>query len=964
MTASLPPDLFRQIDPICQAFEAAWQSGKRPHIGKYVAKMAEPGRTNLLRELLLLDIEYRRKAGEEPQATDYLSQFPVNDQTAIGEVFRESSTPGSEVRAPTQSSRSADRKTAPSSETVSLEKFVDSLTECGLMSRGDVEEYLDLFPEEDRPRDGKQLAEALYYGKKLTRFQVQAVYQGKTRGLVVGNYIVLDRLGKGGMGQVYQARHRKMDRVVALKMLPTQSTKSDESVKRFQREVKAAAKLSHPHIVTAYDADEYKGVHFLVMEYVEGKDLAHVVKQQGPLPVGQAVECLLQTAQGLDYAHRQGVIHRDIKPHNLLLDVRGNVKILDMGLARIEQTVGAADAAGNEALTLDGQIMGTLDYMSPEQALDTKTADARADIYSLGCTLHYLLTGKPPYPGDTIAKRILAHRTNPVPSLRRQRDDVPEPLDALFRSMLAKRPDDRPRTMAEVIAALGPCSLSETTVSTPPPLPPFPAGETPDLAEEPLEKFLVEPASGDSSFVRQPVTITERLLGSTHTLLRRFGRPTKIAAAVAVGLVFLFLLSAVVLMLKTDEGTLVVEINEPGATVLVFSSEGKVQIEREIPGETLTIGVAPGRHRLRLEKDGFQVFSKDFTLASGGKEVIRARLEKIPVLAEAEKKKTEESGSQATHVAPPPPAVAPFDEKKAKEHQRAWTEYLGVPVELTNSLGMKLALVPPGTFQMGSSREEIDRIASSENTDASDESLDCETPRHLVRIVHPFYLGRYEVTRAQYRQVMGIQRTSFPAETDTYPVNSITWNEAREFCRKLSELPEELAAGRVYRLPTEAEWEYACRAGTTTPFSFGGACNGRRANVDGDFPFGTEEKGPTLDHQIAAGSYAANPWGLFDMHGNVGEWCADWYGATYYADAPTEDPQGPASGTYRVVRDGSWRYKPIRARSASRGKLIPAYPSLDVGFRVGMSLHAPDNRGQQAPGSILSDISEPVRSVP
>ncbi|HUQ69679.1 MAG TPA: serine/threonine-protein kinase, partial [Planctomycetaceae bacterium] len=350
---------------------------------------------------------------------------------------------------------------------LSVEDFQKRLRASGLVTDEAVQKLLATLPTDQAPADGEQLARVLVRAELLTAYQAQQIYAGKGSALVLGNYVIQDKLGQGGMGLVLKAVHRRMHRVVALKVLSPDAIKTAGLVERFHREVRAVAKLEHPHIVTAFDADEDRGVHFFVMQYVAGRDLSSIVKSNGPLPADKAVSYLLQAARGLEYAHKQGIVHRDIKPANLLLTNDGVVKILDMGLARIEDAPGDAPS-GKADLTATGAVMGTVDYMSPEQALDTKHADARSDIYSLGCTLFYLLTGQPVYSESTMMKRLLAHREAPIPSVSAMLNPggatpgLLDALDAILQKMLAKRSQDRYQSMTEVVAALSAVSRGET----------------------------------------------------------------------------------------------------------------------------------------------------------------------------------------------------------------------------------------------------------------------------------------------------------------------------------------------------------------------------------------------------------------------------------------------------------------------------------------------------------------------
>ena len=334
---------------------------------------------------------------------------------------------------------------------ITLKQFVRTLVASGLMTADEVREFIDRkLPEELDRDDPEALARELVRQGRLTAFQATAIHQGKSRGLVFGEYVVLDKLGSGGMGRVFRAVHRRMHRVVALKVLPRTALDSPRSVERFEREVRAAARLSHPNIVAAYDAGVHDGIHFLVMEYVDGPDLGRLIRENGALPPMQGIEYAIQAARGLGYAHRRGVVHRDVKPGNLLIGADGVVRVLDMGLARVVDRKPTGDAVG---LGRGGSVVGTIDYMAPEQADDEDAADARSDVYSLGCTLHRLLTLRCMYEGETPLDKLLAHREAAIPDLRAvcTADDR---LQAAFAKMVAKRPDDRFQTMEQLIDAL------------------------------------------------------------------------------------------------------------------------------------------------------------------------------------------------------------------------------------------------------------------------------------------------------------------------------------------------------------------------------------------------------------------------------------------------------------------------------------------------------------------------------
>jgi serine/threonine-protein kinase len=281
----------------------------------------------------------------------------------------------------------------------------------------------------------------------LTRFQIALIANGKET--QIGPYRLLDRIGEGGMGQVYKACHVGMNRIVALKIIRKERLNNPKAVTRFLREIQAAAELVHPNIVMAYDAGQSGSTHYFAMEYVDGIDLDRMVKQSGPLPVGQACDFICQAAHGLQHAHEQGLVHRDIKPSNLLVarltPTRLIIKILDMGLARLR-------GAGSDSE--HGTVVGTPHYLPPERALNPQSVDIRGDIYSLGCTLYFLLAGQPPFEGDSITELLMKHQMEEYAPIRQYRPEVSEALAALVHKAMAKRPEERfqvPSAMAEAL---------------------------------------------------------------------------------------------------------------------------------------------------------------------------------------------------------------------------------------------------------------------------------------------------------------------------------------------------------------------------------------------------------------------------------------------------------------------------------------------------------------------------------
>lgn len=350
--------------------------------------------------------------------------------------------------------------------------------------------------EPNSPEDGERLLDRLMRGGALTKYQCYAVRAGKARGLVLRDYVIQDQIGKGGMGVVFKAVQRRMSRTVAIKVLPPEILKNEKAMTRFDREVRILASLDSPHVVRCFDAGEANGMQFMATEFVDGSNCHDLVKKSGPFSTEMAINVVLQACDGLGHAHEHGIVHRDVKPANLMIDRRGKVKVLDLGIAGL---VSQFRSDSMTSVTSSGGVMGTVDFMPPEQATDPKGVDQRSDVYSLGCTFFYLLTGKPPFPRDTLIKTILAHRADELPSLLQFRMDVPQSLETVILRMLQKSPEFRYPTMRDVAIALRQFQVGSP--QTPLPSPPL-SSESLRTSQE--MRLMVEPLASDLRSVQQP----------------------------------------------------------------------------------------------------------------------------------------------------------------------------------------------------------------------------------------------------------------------------------------------------------------------------------------------------------------------------------------------------------------------------------------------------------------------------
>jgi serine/threonine protein kinase len=331
-----------------------------------------------------------------------------------------------------------------------VEDFLKAVLRSGLLERRQLKDAVRALSAEQR-QDLQAVADHLVRTGKLSRYQARKLLRGVALGLVLGPFQVLAPIGRGGMGTVYLARDGRNGQLVALKVLrPDHARKEERMLARFRREMELSQRVAHPHLAWTYEVGRWQNVHYIAMEYVPGKTLSRLVLKEGPLSVARAARLFAEVATALEHAHGQGLVHRDMKPSNIMVTPHNHAKVLDLGLAMIQ----GERSAEISVLGGEGYIVGSMDYISPEQTADPTKVDRRADIYSLGCTLYFALAGYPPFPGGSNRDKIHKHRTQLPPSLLMVRPDLPPDFVRIVERMMAKNPDRRFPTAAAVEVAL------------------------------------------------------------------------------------------------------------------------------------------------------------------------------------------------------------------------------------------------------------------------------------------------------------------------------------------------------------------------------------------------------------------------------------------------------------------------------------------------------------------------------
>ena len=842
---------------------------------------------------------------------------------------------------------------------------------------------------------------------------------GGAGALLARRYRVVRQLGSGGMGSVWLAEDTQLDnKPFAIKMLPVVLVRNKRAYNQLKAEALVAMKLVHPNIVQVRAFEENDGNPFLVMDYIDGQTLDDYLcekcKVGGRISEDEVLRILKPIAAALDYAHCEGVVHRDVKPANVMIRKDGHPFILDFGIAReIQETM----------TRMTGKLFsGTLLYMSPEQLMGDQPNPAQ-DVYSFAAMAYECLKGEPPFSHGQIEFQIMNKQPDPLPM------DVLTGKAAILAAGvmagLAKQPKDRPPTCTAVLewrhverveggngrarSPSGPQPVGRRV-----PTPPQSGGPRPVAAVKGLlAAALLAALAGGAWWLlggRNGTTVTN---GTTRTAKAQVPEvPSPATNAVAkpaqpaleetqravndarrnVAFIRRRVESSMEKTIKPyraygkDFGEILSEIDRRHEALkslkdpVTIAEARKFTADAEDAADEIERkGVEKLKNRLKFcvseEVKSAKEFFEKSEKGEGTfwNEVIAAADRALALEPSNDEAKKLKSDAESRLV-PAMQVVAkiggsevpgakvkadgkifttPFERKNLKKgsrygpydvsYENGGRRYYGkldvtvdwrgprvIPIALKEHIGpkagevktltlpdgveMKMIYVAPGSFTMGSPGLEEGRF-------------DNET-QHRVTLTKGYWLGKYEVTQRQWESVMGENPSRFNGADR--PVENVSWDDCQRFIETVDAAVRRQFGGGA-RLPTEAEWEYACRAGTTTAYSWGGALNGDMANCDGRYPCGTTVKGRHRQETSDVGSYSPNTWGFHDMHGNVWEWCQDWYGSY---NGNENDPKGPASGDVRVLRGGGWLSYARFCRSALRSWRSPATRYNFCGFRL------------------------------
>jgi serine/threonine protein kinase len=801
---SLTPLQVEKVHTICDRYARAWQQNDPPSIEAAAAGIDSQIRPALLQHLAELDIQCRIAGGASVDLEAYLHRWPDLDRAALENAL--AAARNDDRASISMTAESADEiASSPPALLCSIEEFLRRLRASRLLPDGDIKAAASSVTSASSTALGDHFVAA----RKLTPFQVNTLLNNANDPLTLGEYVVQDFVGRGGMGTVYRAIHRRMKRTVAIKVLRRDISHADLLAKRFLREVEVAAKLCHPNIVTAYDASEQNGISYLVSEFVEGQNLSDLVKEYGPLSLPLAIDVVQQAARALDYAHGAGVIHRDIKPSNLLIDDAGNVKLLDVGLARIN-SADSSEIDHAADLTTTGMIMGTVDYMSPEQALNTRLADERSDVYSLGCTLFFLVTGRAPYAKGTGMERLLAHREQPIPALCSLSAEIPESTDQLLRLMLAKKPADRMQSMKELVTQLEHLKITGL----------------PDVTL-PLSAFDDNTAYGESVSSASDESVNELPQASATVVAATSESADPHAAESLFG-----------------EHQRSADVATEIMPVAAFTTTGEIDSRATQPSSRSPLAFLPW------------VFLPGIAAVVIGAFIMRAN----------------EGDSQApggSDSAFPIKTLTDLSEAEVQTYRSNWATSLQLD-ENINVGGIDFTLIPAGEFRYGDSAEftRIDTGFYLSQTEVSVGQfalfVKSEQFQTVAETNNEGGWGQDPESRDAKRWVQSpsFNWNNLGAQfiSGKHPATNLAYSDMIAFCDWMSRETK-----RTIRLPEEQEWEYACRCGRRGRWSFGddpqllSEYAWFESNADKDIH-------PTR-------MLKPNAWGLYDMHGNEFERC-------------------------------------------------------------------------------------------